>query len=84
MDAGRTPKRVGVALAVAAGVALVAVSVFKIPLSSVLFLGVVLMCPLLMVGMHAGGHDHGHGSGRLDETDDGAAPRHGGARGRSG
>lgn len=53
-----------VALAVAAGIA-----VFRVPLQSIFVLGIALLCPLLMFGMHAGGHargsDHhsGHGEG---------------------
>lgn len=51
-----------VGLAVAAGVA-----VFHVPLQSIFVLGIALVCPLLMFGMHAGGHRH----------DDASAPLHG-------
>jgi len=37
------------------GVGLVAVG---IPLASLLSVGVLLLCPLLMMGMHGGGHGH--------------------------
>lgn len=45
-------------LAVAAGVA-----IFRVPLQSIFVLGIALLCPLLMFGMHAGGHGHGHHDG---------------------
>lgn len=39
----------------AIGVAAVAVGLFGAPLGSVLLLGLVLVCPLMMVGMHGSG-----------------------------
>lgn len=47
-----------IALAVAASTA-----VFRVPLQSIFVLGVALVCPLLMFGMHSGGHGHGAGHG---------------------
>ena len=55
-------------IAVALGVAVVALTVFKVPLGTLLLLGLVLLCPLLMAGMHGGGHDHG-GQHHADEED---------------
>jgi len=55
-------------IAVVLGVALLAVTVFKVPLGTLLLLGLVLLCPLLMGGMHGGGHDHG-GQHHADEGD---------------
>jgi YHS domain-containing protein len=78
VDAGRNAKKAGLAVVVAGGVALFAVSVFGVPLASILVLGVALMCPLLMVGMHGGGHDHGHGTGGLDKAGEDAAAGRGG------
>lgn len=62
-------------LIVGAGVVLVAVTVFKVPLASFLLLGVVLLCPLMMLGMHGAGHrhggtEHGHGTSHEDPPAD--------------
>jgi len=51
---------------VAAGVAVVALVALGVPLASLLYVGVLLLCPLLMMGMHGGGH--GHGSDGLPEA----------------
>ena len=56
-----------------------AVTLFRVPLATVFTLGVLLICPLLMVGMH-GGHGGGHGD-HVDSADDvraNADIRHGG------
>jgi len=45
-------------LLVAAAVALLGVTVFKVPLATILLIGLLLVCPLMMVGMHSGGHGH--------------------------
>lgn len=55
-------------IAVALGVALLAVTVFNVPLGTLLLLGVLLLCPLLLTGMHGGGHDQG-GQHHADEED---------------
>jgi hypothetical protein len=47
---------------VLAGVVLVAVTLFRVPLATVFTLGLVLICPLLMVGMHGGHHRAGRTS----------------------
>ncbi len=39
--------------------AIVAVTLFEVPLGTLLFLGILLLCPLMMSGMHRGGHGHG-------------------------
>ncbi len=48
-------------LVVVGGAALLALTVFKVPLATVLLVGVWLVCPVMMMGMH-GGHGHGNGS----------------------
>lgn len=47
---------------VAAGLAVLALVAAGIPLGSLLSLGVLLLCPLLMWSMHGSGHGQGHGS----------------------
>ena len=32
---------------------------FGVPLGTLLLLGLIVMCPLMMFGMHGGGHQHG-------------------------
>ncbi len=70
-------RRFGPGVAVAAVAAVLAVGLFGVPLGSVLFVGLVLLCPLMMMGMHGshgaptrpdGAHDHG-------PTDAGSSPR---------
>lgn len=51
----RRPKLRTVVLALA-GVVVVAVTLFRVPLATVFTLGLLLVCPLLMIGMHGGGH----------------------------
>jgi hypothetical protein len=67
---GRRP-RLRTSLLVAAGVVVVAVTLFRVPLATVFTLGVLLVCPLLMVGMHGGGHgaDHAADEVRSDPPD---------------
>jgi hypothetical protein len=57
---GRRPKLRTVLLA-GAGVIIVAVTL-RVPLATVFTLGLLLICPLLMVGMHGGGHGAEHNS----------------------
>ena len=52
----RTASRVRAWWPVAAALVLIAVFALKIPLGSILVLGLVLLCPLLMMGMHGGAH----------------------------
>lgn len=40
--------------------AMAAVVLFGVPLGSVLYLGVPLLCPLMMIGMHGGHRHRGH------------------------
>jgi hypothetical protein len=47
-----------------AGVVLVAVTLFRVPLATIFTLGLVLICPLLMVGMHGRNHGAGRTSAR--------------------
>lgn len=75
-------------LLLGAGLIVVAVTVFRVSVASVLSVGVLLICPLLMFGMHRGhaGDHRGHSSGpehsRTDPAMDheGEPPR--GLRGR--
>ncbi len=39
--------------------AFAAVAIFHVPVQSLVVLGIALACPLMMLGMHAGG-SHGH------------------------
>jgi hypothetical protein len=51
---------------VAVGIAVVALGAFAfgVPLSTLVFIGLVLLCPLMMLGMHGGHGGHaGHGDG---------------------
>lgn len=51
-----------IGLGAAAGLA-----IFRIPLQSIFVLGIVLLCPLLMLGLHAsGGHGQGSHAGHED------------------
>lgn len=53
--------RIRPAWIVAAGLAVLALVAAGVPLGTLLFVGVLLLCPLLMAGMHAGhGQAHGH------------------------
>lgn len=65
---------------VAAG-AIVAVTLFRVPLGTLLFLGILLLCPLLMTRMHGGGHGHGGPSRASEDAPTGqdghAGERHG-------
>jgi len=54
--------QIGGFLVVTTVIAVVAVVGFGIPLGTLLIIGLVLCCPLMMLGMHGGGHDHGGGS----------------------
>lgn len=53
-----------------------AIGVFKVPLASILFVGLALLCPLMMLGMHGSGRDH---AGRATGTHDLEPGRHAGA-----
>jgi hypothetical protein len=55
---GRT--RIRPAWIVAAGFAVLALVAAGVPLASLLYVGILLLCPLLMAGMH-GGHGQAHG-----------------------
>jgi len=82
---GRRPKLRTVLLALG-GVVLVA-ALFRVPLATVFTLGVLLICPLLMIGMHGGGHGGGHGGERTTadevQTDPANRAGDGGRRVRS-
>lgn len=52
-----------VGILAAIGAAVVAVGLFGVPLGTVLLVGLFLLCPLMMAGMHGGGHSHGQAGG---------------------
>jgi hypothetical protein len=54
--------QIGALVLVAAVIAVVAVEGFGVPLATLLIIGLILCCPLMMLGMHGSGHDHGGGS----------------------
>ena len=54
IDAKRT--RLAPVLVIVAGLVVLAVMLFRVPIATVFTLGLLLVCPLLMVGMHGGGH----------------------------
>lgn len=73
-------------LLLGAGLIVVAVTAFRVPVASVLSVGVLLICQLLMIGMHrghAGGH-RVHASGPEHSRTDPAVDHEGerGLRGR--
>lgn len=48
---------------VAGGLAAIALIAVGVPLASLLYVGILLLCPLVMLGMHRGhGQRHGHGT----------------------
>ena len=62
---------------VAAGLAVLALVAMGVPLVSLLYVGILLLCPLLMAGMHGGhrqAHDHEHPDrpDRVESSDPGA------------
>ena len=69
MEGRRTKLRTVVLVAV--GLAVLAVMLFRVPLATVFSLGLLLICPLLMVGMH--GRHHG---GQASSSDGGRAHPH--------
>lgn len=76
---GRT--RIRPAWIVAAGLVVLALVALGVPLVSLLYVGVLLLCPLLMAGMHGGhgqGHDHDAQQGHSDRPspDDPASSTH--------
>jgi sugar phosphate permease len=65
---GTRPRLRTVLLAVAA-MTLVAVTLFRVPLATIFTLGVLLVCPLMMIGMHGGGHGADHSPADEAQTD---------------
>ena len=53
-------RRLATFLVVGTGLIVIAVTLFRVSLASVVSVGVLLICPLLMLGMHRG-HDGRHG-----------------------
>lgn len=58
IDARRN--RLAPVLVIVAGLVFLAVMLFRVPLATVFTVGLLLVCPMLMVGMHGGGHGGGH------------------------
>lgn len=59
MNGTREPMRRFAPIAIAGAAAvLIALVLLRVPLVSILFLGVLLLCPLMMRGMHGSGHGH--------------------------
>lgn len=56
MNHGTDLRRWRTPLLLAAAAAVLAVTVFQVPLGTLLVLGLLLVCPLMMVGMHGRGH----------------------------
>lgn len=56
MDGGSSFARRLPLIALATAGAIVAVTLFRVPLGSLLFVGALLLCPLLMARMHGAGH----------------------------
>jgi hypothetical protein len=67
--------QIGAFLVAVGVIAVVAVAGFGVPLATLLIIGLVLCCPLMMLGMHGGGRDHGAGP-----PVDGSSPRPGNGR----
>lgn len=61
MDTKRKSKRDLILLAClgAAGAAVIAVTVFNVPIRSVFFFGMIALCPLMHLFMGHGAHGHG-------------------------
>jgi hypothetical protein len=51
-------------------IALTAAGFYDTPLATLLLIGLLLLCPLMMMGMHGRGHDHGGEQG-ADGSDQG-------------
>ncbi|MEX2556097.1 MAG: hypothetical protein WEB06_10735 [Actinomycetota bacterium] len=70
---------------IGAGVVATALWAFGVPLATILLVGVWLLCPLMMMGMHGG---HGHGSHEAhrpgDTLEKHEASTHTGGNGRHG
>jgi hypothetical protein len=54
IDAKRTRRLPG--LVIVGGTAVLALMLFRVPLATVFTIGLLLVCPLLMVGMHTRSH----------------------------
>ena len=66
-------------IAVALVAAAIGATVFKVPFGTLLLFGLLLLCPLLMAGMHGGGHDHGGPRDAPEEdAEEESGHRHGG------
>lgn len=80
LDTEHRMRRITPAIVIAAGLAVVAVTVFKVPLATIAWLATAAICPLMMLGMHKvgqGGHGascHGHAEHEKPEHEE---PEHG-------
>ena len=61
-----------------AGLLLAALVALGVPLTGLLYVALLLACPLMMLLMHGGGHgpaqDHAHGEGRAHGNGHGPTP----------
>ena len=74
MDANDVKRtKLGSRVLVASVLVVIAVTLFRVPLATVFTLGVLLICPLLMMGMHRG-HGGGHGDHAASADDVRAYP----------
>lgn len=78
MDGHKVLGNVKPAWVVVAVVAAAGLGALGVPLVALLFIGVLLLCPLMMLGMHGGGH----GQATHDETWSGSGAPHAGAETR--
>ena len=69
MDGHKVLGNVKPAWVVVAGLGLLALLAAGIPLASLLSVGVLLVCPLLMAGMHGGHAHHDEMTDQLDRSD---------------
>ena len=56
---GNSKTRIGGLFVLAGLLAVASVEAFGLPLGTLLIIGLLLCCPLLMLGMHGGSHHHG-------------------------
>lgn len=71
------PERSGIGTAgflLAGGVAAIGALALGVPLGAVFAIGLFLLCPLMMMGMH-GGHGHGRRSDPIVGDEDSKSPR---------
>ncbi len=73
-DGARRGLRIRPAWLVIGGVGVAAAIALGVPLASLLYVGVLLICPLLMMKMHGAGHDREDHAGHASAPQASAAP----------